>query len=375
MQSSPNLVFHADNAHEVWFPTHDLFVSDHDSIVSPIGLGPGAIYTVESFVRSPTADELRGAPSAVPASIQVPDTRVPHPYPRAKALAESVTARDDTTYDKVESLIGWIGKHTHYSTDIPPLAPGQDTVDEFLFGNRTGFCEQISTALAVMLRSVGIPAREAVGYVPGSYNPITDLYDIQAKDAHAWVQVWFPGYGWQSFDPTAVVPLANPSPGSTLLHEAASALGRLPWIPITLVLVVSAAVTLVLVVRRRRPRTWAERAARGIELAGRKAGRRRRVGETLTEYATAIDELAGDRSGTWQALAAVVEASAYGGRHLSPDEDRRILASMRALRRDVPRAGVLVGTGAFKRGDAPGPRRNSPPPRARRDSPSADGGD
>ncbi len=121
--------------------------------------------------------------------------------------------------------------HTHYSTDIPPLAPGQDTVDEFLFGNRIGFCEQISTSLAVMLRSLGIPAREAVGYVPGPYNPITDLYDVEAKDAHAWVQVWFPGYGWQSFDPTAVVPLANPSPGSTLLHEAAGVAGSPPLGP------------------------------------------------------------------------------------------------------------------------------------------------
>ena len=61
-----------------------------------------------------------------------------------------------------------------------------------------------------MLRSLGIPAREAVGYVPGSYNPITDLYDVQAKDAHAWVQVWFPGYGWQNFDPTADGPAGQP---------------------------------------------------------------------------------------------------------------------------------------------------------------------
>ena len=125
-----------------------------------------------------------------------------------------------------------MGAHTHYSTDIPPLPPGADTVDEFLFGNRTGFCEQISTAMAVMLRSIGIPAREAVGYVPGSYNPITDLYEVQGKDAHAWVQVWFARYGWQSFDPTAVVPLANPSPGATLFHDAGRALKRLPLIPL-----------------------------------------------------------------------------------------------------------------------------------------------
>jgi transglutaminase-like putative cysteine protease len=377
VQSSPNLVFHADDAHEVWFPTHDLFVSAHDSIVSPIGLGPGAIYTVESYVRTPTATQLRAAagPSATPASILGPDTELPHPYTRAQALAQSVTAGSTTTYDKVESLIGWIGTHTHYSTDIPPLAPGQDAVDEFLFGNRTGFCEQISTSLAVMLRSIGIPAREAVGYVPGPYNPITDLYDIQADDAHAWVQVWFPGYGWESFDPTAVVPLANPSPGSTLLHEATSTLKRLPWIPISLVLAVTAAVTLVVRTRRRRPRTWAERAARSIESAGRRAGRRRQPHETLTEYAAALDALAGDPSGTWRALAGVVEATAYGGRRLSAEDDRRILASVHALRHELPRAGLLVGAGAFRRGDGPTRRRSSPPPRAGGGSPSAGGAD
>ena len=376
VQSSPNLVFHADTAHEVWFPTHDLFVSDHDSIVSPIGLGPGAIYTVESYVNTPSTDELRSAAgsSAVPDSILQQDATVTHPYPRVKALAESVSAGQTTTYDKVESLIAWIGKHTRYSTDIPPLAPGQDTVDEFLFGNRTGFCEQISTSLAVMLRSIGIPAREAVGYVPGSYNPITDLYDVQAKDAHAWVQVWFPGYGWQSFDPTAVVPLANPSPGSTLWHGATAALGRLPWVPIALVLVLSAAVALVVVLRRRRPQTWAEKAARSIESAGRRAGRRRRGNETLTEYASAIDQLAGDRSGTWQALAGIVEASAYGGRHPTPEDDRQILASMRALRGELPRAGVLVGPGTLRR-NAPERRRSSPPPRGAGGTPSTDGDD
>ncbi|HLN43478.1 MAG TPA: DUF3488 and transglutaminase-like domain-containing protein [Acidimicrobiales bacterium] len=371
VQPSPNLVFHADTAHEVWFPAGELFVSNSDSIVSPIGLGPGAIYTVQSYVDTPSPDQLRAAagPDGDPAAVQRLDVQLPHPYPRAQALAESVTARAPTTYDKVQSLITWIGKHTHYSTDIPPLAPGQDTVDEFLFGNRTGFCEQISTALAVMLRSVGIPAREAVGYVPGSYNPITDLYDVEAKDAHAWVQVWFPGYGWESFDPTAVVPLANPSPGSTLLHDATRLLGRLPWVPIGLVLVATSVVTLITVQRRRRPRTWADKAGRSIEAAGRRAGRRRRPNETLIEYAAAIDDLAGDRSGTWQALAAVVEASAYGGRHPAPEDDRRLLASMRVLGSELPRAGVLVAPGALRRAGGPGRRRNSPSPREEGDIP------
>ena len=162
---------------------------------------------------------------------------MPHPYPRVQALARSITAHDTDTYDKVQSLIHWIGAHTRYSENIPPLPAGADTVDEFLFGNRVGFCEQISTSLAVMLRSLGIPAREAVGYVPGGFDPITDLYQVHANDAHAWVQVWFPGYGWQDFDPTAVVPAEPPSPGATALRDVGSALGRIPPVPVAVVVV------------------------------------------------------------------------------------------------------------------------------------------
>ena len=123
VQSSPNLVFHADIAHEVWFPTHDLFVSAHDSIVSPIGLGPGAIYTVESYVDTPSVDQLRAAagPSAVPASIIEEDATVTHPYPRVKALAEKVSAGETTTYDKVQSLIA-LDRQAHALLDRHPPA-------------------------------------------------------------------------------------------------------------------------------------------------------------------------------------------------------------------------------------------------------------
>ena len=69
------------------------------------------------------------------------------------------------------ALEAWMGRHVRYSTDIPPLLPGQDAVNQFLFGTRVGYCEQISTALAVMLRTLGVPTREAIGYVPGPSTP------------------------------------------------------------------------------------------------------------------------------------------------------------------------------------------------------------
>ncbi len=181
--ATADLVFHAESAHELWFPTSKVYVTDDGTVVSPIGLGTGSIYTVDSQVSTATPAELRADDSPfslAPVTLRQ-EEQLPHPYPRVLALARSVTAGDTTTYGKVQSLIHWIGAHTHYSTNIPPLPAGADTVDEFLFGNRVGFCEQISTSLAVMLRSLGIPAREAVGYVPGGFNPITDLYQVHAE--------------------------------------------------------------------------------------------------------------------------------------------------------------------------------------------------
>ncbi|HXR54431.1 MAG TPA: transglutaminaseTgpA domain-containing protein, partial [Acidimicrobiales bacterium] len=229
VQSGPNLVFHADSTSQVWFPARRIYIDRDGNIRSGTSMGPGSIYTVVSSVLTPTPAELARAsgPTLDPVD-QARFTELPHPYPKVAALAARITAHATTTEAKVLALEQWMGAHTRYTTDIPPLPRGADTVDEFLFGNRRGYCEQISTSLSVMLRTLGIATREATGYVPGPYNPITDLYEVQAKDAHAWVQVWFPGDGWQNFDPTAYVPLANPSPAVTLGHDTLGALHRVP---------------------------------------------------------------------------------------------------------------------------------------------------
>jgi protein-glutamine gamma-glutamyltransferase len=352
--ATADLIFHAESASEVWFPSSTLFDSNDGSLVSPIGIGKGAIYTVESAVSAAGPSQLRADRNAAGLAAEAAKqyTQLPNAYPRVKALAEAITAGDNNTYDKVESLISWIGANTRYSTDIPPLPKGADTVDEFLFGNRVGFCEQISTSLAVMLRTLGIPVRESVGYVPGPYNPLTDLYEVQADDAHAWVQVWFPGYGWQSFDPTAVVPLANPSPGATALSDLGRALKEVPYVPVAAGLAVVALAAVAVRWRRSRPATWAERVARDVERLGRKAGRPRRPSETFAEYADALDRMSGEGT-RLRILASHVEASAYGRRE-PPAELRDqllVVARGRRLERmdtDLPEV-VLSGPGPGSR--------------------------
>ena len=329
--ATADLVFHAESAAELWFPASDVSYSSDGTLVSPIGLGRGAVYTVESQVIAPTSSELRAASDRppLPPVEEGEYTQLPHAYPQVEALARSVTSGATNNYGRVEDLIAWIGLHTRYSLQIPPLPAGADTVDEFLFGSRVGFCEQISTSLAVMLRTLGIPAREAVGYVPGSYNPITDLYGIRADDAHAWVQVWMPGYGWQSFDPTASVPDANPAPGASALTDAGRALGHVPVLPVSALLVAAAVAVATVRRRRRRPANWAEHLAGLLERAGRRAGHPRRPAETLVEYGEDLDRLSGDTTAPWAGLATKVEASVYGGRQPSLEAQRGMIALAR----------------------------------------------
>ncbi len=373
----PNLVFHAANAIQVWFPSHRLFVGDDGTIRAGDAMGPGSIYTVLSDVNTASPDQLaHPAPTgpegaALPAAAQARYLQLPHPYPAAAALARRVTADAPSTYAKVVDLEDWIGAHTRYTTDIPPLAPGQDTVDQFLFGNRRGYCEQISTALAVMLRTLGIPAREATGYVPGPYNPITDLYEVQAKDAHAWVQVWFPGYGWQSFDPTALVPEANPTPGAALAHDLAGALRAVPVVPVGALAGAGALVLALWWWRRRTPATWAGAVARDLVTAARRSGLAVTPGEALPEVAARLDgrrALAGDRAGPGATeLARAAERAAYLGVEPDPPrraELRRAARQLRRRARALRAAPAARGTDELSERGANGPRRTTPRPRA-----------
>jgi protein-glutamine gamma-glutamyltransferase len=338
-QSGPNLVFHADNAERVYIQSRSLFLTGDGAIVSASSMGSGTIYTVVSDDNTATPAELRSPLSSPATSLTATQlaryTQLPHSYPQVAALASRITASSGgaaTTYDKVEAIERWMAAHVEYTTDIPPLAPGADAVTSFLFGSRRGYCEQISTATVVMLRSLGIPTREAVGYVPGSYNPITDLYQVQANDAHAWVQVWFPGYGWQNFDPTANVPLANPSPGSVLARSAAHTLGRLPWIPISIVVVVVALFAEIRRRRTRRPPTWAHRIAADLEHGGSRLGLRRRTDETLSAYGQRLVERGVPNGDQLTAVTELVERYSYAGVEPSADQIADALSVSRRFR-------------------------------------------
>ncbi len=145
---------------------------------------------------------------------------------RVLDLATQVTARADTPFDKAIALQDFFTGPTsafHYSLQTAP-GNGDDALVEFLTTGKTGYCEQFSAAMAVMLRSVGVPARVAVGFTGGTADG--DHRAVSTSDAHAWVEAWFPGYGWLIFDPTPLTDgrtIVPPYVAEAQAEEAAAA--------------------------------------------------------------------------------------------------------------------------------------------------------
>ncbi len=264
----PNLLFAADTPEEVFYPGSQVFLGPGRSIRSGLAMDSGLIYTVISQDTRATADQLAQAmPKGASPTTDLPgpeistDLELPNSYSRVHELALSIVAKAhaNSTYEIVTALENWMSKNVKYSTDIPPLPPNADSVNQFLFVTKTGFCEQISSALVVMLRTLGIPAREAVGYVPGSFNAFTDLYEIKASDAHAWVQVWYGPLGWQNSDPTASVPFSTPTPGSILLHSIGHFVSNHKvWLEVIIasLLIANGGYLLLLVLKKRQTLSW-----------------------------------------------------------------------------------------------------------------------
>jgi hypothetical protein len=219
------------------------------------------------------------------------DAQTPTTTRRVRGLAEEITAKAPTNYDKVLAIEGWLAANTKYSLNAPLTPAGADVVDHFVFGTRLGWCEQVASTLVVMLRSVGVPARVATGFVTGTSDSLNGTYVVREKDAHAWAEVYFAGVGWQGFDPTASVPLAGDATATSSWLGSARSL--LPILGL-LTVVVAAAFGMLMLIRRRthqqrRPRpAWAATMLARLERLGARAEVAHRPDQTVREYARAL---------------------------------------------------------------------------------------
>lgn len=144
------------------------------------------------------------------------------PYARAYALARRLASGVATPYGYVLAVKRWLA-HGYAYSEHPPrrLYP----LESFLFRDKVGYCQQFAGAMALLLRMGGVPARVAVGFTPGTYDSATHRWLVSDLDAHAWVEAWFPHYGWVRFDPTpaAAPALGGRSPSSSFASAGASA--------------------------------------------------------------------------------------------------------------------------------------------------------
>jgi protein-glutamine gamma-glutamyltransferase len=176
--------------------------TDHDRL-------PG-VYSAMSETSPPQDTDLRAAFGEYPPEIAARYLQLPEIDPRVSRLASDITVSAPSAYDKATAIERHLKTKFGYTLQLP--APRPDQLAYFLFDRRQGHCEYFATAMAIMLRTQGIPTRIITGFRGGEYNSLTGDYIVRASDAHSWVEAYFPGQGWASFDPT---PASSAPPATT----------------------------------------------------------------------------------------------------------------------------------------------------------------
>jgi len=158
-------------------------------------------YEADSDIATPSPAELRTAGQNYPPQIAATYLRLPRIDPRVQQLAFQVSASTKSNFDKAAAIENYLRTRYGYTLQLPRTMV-KDPIANFLFERKQGHCEYFASSMAVMLRTLGIPSRVVNGFRTDEFNDLTGNYVVRAKDAHAWVEAYFPGYGWQTFDPT-----------------------------------------------------------------------------------------------------------------------------------------------------------------------------
>ena len=187
-------------------------------------------YSADSLQLVVNESDLRKASAAYPAWISKRYLTLPNSVPeRVLALARNLTSTAPTPYDRARAIEAYL-RQIPYTLDVPAPPPGRDPVDFFLFDLKKGYCDYYATAMVVLSRAAGLPARFVIGYSSGAYDSEQGYYVVTGNNAHAWAEVYFPKLGWVEFEPTASQPLPNRQgsdlPVTPIVIEPGQALGQ-----------------------------------------------------------------------------------------------------------------------------------------------------
>ena len=184
---------------------------------------PGKTYSVVSRLPFVSINQLKQAPPQRREEYLALPPDLPQ---RVRDLAQSLTADAPTDYDKATAIERYI-RTIRYDLNVAEPPPGRDVVDYFLFDSKAGYCDYDASAMVVLLRAAGVPARMATGYAGGSFDYQQNAYVITGEQGHAWPEVYFSGIGWVEFEPTPSQPLPGRAfdptslPSDIQLREAA----------------------------------------------------------------------------------------------------------------------------------------------------------
>ena len=175
-------------------------------------LKAGETYQLDAALSNPNRQQLKEAGTAYPEWVTQKYLQLPKNFsPRIQELAAGITTNADTPFDKAAAITGYLRENIAYSTTIPEVPRNKDPLEWILFDHKQAYCVYYASSEVLMLRSLGIPARMAVGFSQGERD--ADNYVVRRCNAHAWPEVYFPGIGWVEFEPTGnQTPLDRPLP-------------------------------------------------------------------------------------------------------------------------------------------------------------------
>ncbi len=195
-----NVFFLADKPRKLKGSFRQVSTDDGGAVYNLDADRPINRYEADSQLAEADSDELRLAANNAPGSMDE-YLKLPPLDARISKLAEEIGAPAPSNYEKAVALEQYLSTHFGYTLELPHSLPA-DPLANFLFERKRGHCEYFASSMAVMLRMLRIPSRIVTGFRGGEFNDLTGQYVVRASDAHSWVEAYFPGSGWVSFDPT-----------------------------------------------------------------------------------------------------------------------------------------------------------------------------
>ncbi|MBI3971278.1 MAG: transglutaminase domain-containing protein [Chloroflexi bacterium] len=402
-QSRSDLLYAPDEPVQLSIPYkvvtrgNDPATGDYASLRAKRPAIPALKYTVEAMTSIASVEELRNAPVDVPEWAKR-YTQLPDVPQRVRDLSNTLTRGRRTTYDRAVAIEQFLRKYP-YTLDVKAPPPDRDAVEYFLFDLKQGYCDYFASAMVVLLRTQGIPARLATGYVAGKFDNNTRKFIVTEEEAHSWPEVFFPNYGWMAFEPSGYrPPIVRPDESiasafgdsidcyeygecEDMYGDLSDLIGLLPGegeggVPIigvyqpgaaawrryglsVLALLVLAGFGYLFVTSlrsgRRTGRELVQSTYRQMTAYGALFGMRAKPSETPLEYARALStgitrtleqdgavstlrlrEFVGPPNGTAETIAATYVRTMYGNREPSSEERDRVVEGWKELRWKMP---------------------------------------